>query len=302
MLSKSNKSKKPEPNPIETAIGKRAKPKEIPVAPSLPTQNTPTFAEVKIQDEPSPQEMVTLEELNREAEERYQDPYPEEPTPEEKRILNHAQIVTGKEIPALKSDLPPATKNSSLESPPQKIDKEFHPVSEPIPNIEKLPSDFKVKHTYDTGVAGCVSLDNHEKHVEVFEETAKKLNVNLIEQISPAEDIELTALRKFIMSTGFVLSTVAYHIVSLCSQPMMIPSTITWDFKDRANVPDMVFALLKQPGYIEGIWPALKVVMGTNIGNETWTAGIATTLAFFDTVRMLPVLKEMKVLEDEKKS
>ena len=67
MLSKSNKSKKPEPNPIETAIGKRAKPKEIPVAPSLPTQNTPTFAEVKIQDELSPQEMVTLEEIFRRA-------------------------------------------------------------------------------------------------------------------------------------------------------------------------------------------------------------------------------------------
>ena len=284
MLSKSNKSKKPEPNPIETAIGKRAKPKEIPVAPSLPTQNTPTFAEVKIQDEPSPQEMVTLEELNREAEERYQDPYPEEVQVEVTHTVPKVPILpltitTPKSpIPVSKPDLQPATENSSLESPPQKI------------------NDFKKGHAYDSGEEYTPD-DNHVDMVISSVDEEKKTIT-----LQPAEDIELAALRKFIMSTGFVLSTVAYHIVSLCSQPMMIPSTTTWDFKDRANVPDMVFALLKQPGYIEGIWPALKVVMGTNIGNETWTAGIATTLAFFDTVRMLPVLKEMKGLEDEKKS
>ena len=153
------------------------------------------------------------------------------------------------------------------------------PKSKPPPLIGKLDALLKEE------IKPAIGLD----------ELAQELGLELQ---TPVEDVELTALRKFIMSTGVVLSTVAYHIVSLCSQPMMVPSTTTWDFKDRANVPDMVFALLKQPGYIEGIWPALKVVMGTNIGNETWTAGIATTLAFFDTVKMLPVLKEMRVLED----
>lgn len=114
----------------------------------------------------------------------------------------------------------------------------------------------------------------------------------------PAEDIELTALRKYILEDGFVLATVAFHIVTLCAQPMVTPSTTTWDFKDRANVPDMVLALLNQPGYLEGIWPSLRIVMGSNKGNSAWCAGIATTLAFFDTVRLLPTLKE---LQDEEK-
>ena len=109
----------------------------------------------------------------------------------------------------------------------------------------------------------------------------------------PAEDIELTKLRKYIFEDGFVLATVAFHIVSLCSQPMTTPSTITWDFANRAYIPDMVFTLLKQPGYLEGIWPSLKVVMGDNKGNEAWTAGIATTIAFFDVIRTLPALKEL---------
>ena len=187
------------------------------------------------------------------------------------------------------------TENSSLESPPQKNKNAIGGldalVKKEIPDVGGVldlpPDSFDAAHA-----------DNCQKPT-MAELLGQKMNEA---KKASAEDIELTALRKFIMSSGFVLSTVAYHIVSLCSQPMMIPSTTTWDFKDRANVPDMVFALLKQPGYIEGIWPALKVVMGTNIGNETWTAGIATTLAFFDTVRMLPVLKEMKALEDEKKS
>jgi hypothetical protein len=61
----------------------------------------------------------------------------------------------------------------------------------------------------------------------------------------------------------------------------------------------MVLALLNQPGYIEGIWPSLKIVMGSNAGNSAWTAGIATTIAFFDVIRTLPALKE---LDNAKKS
>ena len=115
----------------------------------------------------------------------------------------------------------------------------------------------------------------------------------------PAEDIELTALRKYILEDGFVLATVAFHIVALCAQPMTTPSTTMWDFKDRAEIPAMVLALLNQPGYLEGIWPSLKIVMSSNKGNAAWCAGIATTIAFFDVVRTLPALKE---LQNEEKS
>lgn len=110
----------------------------------------------------------------------------------------------------------------------------------------------------------------------------------------PAEDVELTALKKYILEDGFVLGTVAFHIVSLCADPMTTPSTTTWDFVDRAKVPDMVFALLNQPGYLEGIWPSLRMVMGSSKGNSAWCAGIATTMAFFDVVRIIPTLKELE--------
>ena len=127
--------------------------------------------------------------------------------------------------------------------------------------------------------------DALQKQKEINESTLPKF---------PVEDIELTALKKYIFEDGFVLATVAFHIVSLCAEPLTTPSTTTWDFKDRAMIPDMVLALLNQPGYLEGIWPSLKIVMGSNKGNAAWTAGISTTIAFFDVIRTLPAIEELK--------
>ena len=259
--------KKPELNPIEEAVGDRAKPKpefqEEPIPQPLeqaqiPDEPSPTETEVlqaakqifqnpgEILDEPSPSEMLTLEELNRQTEERFRD----EPGGGEIPTT----ITTPKSpIPVSKPDPQPATKTCSEESPPQKIDEK--------------PWD---KIGADTKFAG--ESCNH----------------------IPAEDIEFTALKKYIREDGFVLATVAFHIVSLCAQPMTTPSTTTWDFKDRAMIPDMVLALLNQPGYLEGIWPSLKIVMGSNVGNAAWCSGIATTIAFFDCIRTLPALKELQ--------
>lgn len=115
-----------------------------------------------------------------------------------------------------------------------------------------------------------------------------------IETSPPAEEKELTALKAYILDNGFVPSAVAMHIVMLCSHPMVTPSTTDWDFADRAQIPELVFALLKQPRYLEGVWPSLRIIMNTNKANPAWTAGIATTIAFFDVIRTLPTLKELK--------
>ncbi len=142
--------------------------------------------------------------------------------------------------------------------------------------------------------------DNHAVHVKAYAEFIKGRPIsdvelkNLTDVELPAEDKDLAALKVYILSNGFVPSAVAMHIVMLCSQPLVTPSTTTWDFTDRANVPDMVFAILKTPGYLEGIWPSLKIIMGTNVGNPAWCASIATTIAFFDCIRTLPTLKGLK--------
>uniref|UniRef100_A0A6M3KDH4 Uncharacterized protein n=1 Tax=viral metagenome TaxID=1070528 RepID=A0A6M3KDH4_9ZZZZ len=247
--------KKHEPNQIEEAIGERAKPKQKlsetdlqkvaqdvkkAVIAKVAKMENPGFPQTpsEIPDEPSPSEMMSLEELNRRTEARLQEEWPEEPT-----LNSDPEPITPKpKIPASKQDLQPVTETSSLELPPQRIEK-------------IIPDDYKKQ---------------------------------------PTEDVELTALKKYIREDGFVLSTVAFHIVTLCAQPMVTPSTTTWDFVERAEIPAMVLALLNQPGYIEGIWPSLRIVMGSNKGNQAWCAGIATTIAFFDVIRTLPAIEELK--------
>ena len=281
------KKKKPEPNPIEEAIGDRANPpakltfeelqkvaKDVKKAVVKGTILVPLNPSV-IPDEPSPQEMLSLEELNRQTEERLQDQYPEEETPPKtiKDVL--AETIP---TPVSKLDRLPVTKNSSPESPPQEIE----------------PKKWTCQECGEIVVDWTSHICEPSKYPEKRKPSAEQLAHLSVEKTQPAEDVELTNLRKYILEDGFVLATVAFHIVSLCAQPMTTPSTTTWDFKDRASIPDMVLALLNQPGYLEGIWPSLRIVMGSNKGNAAWTAGIATTIAFFDVIRTLPAIEELK--------
>jgi len=154
--------------------------------------------------------------------------------------------------------------------------------------IQSVPESENTASELDTQVRGEIQVDPILK--EGFDEALYKM----LPKITPAEDVELTALRNHIFSKSFTPAGVAFHIVALCSQPLVTTSTTNWDFKDRASIPDMVHTLLRQPGYLEGIYPSLKVVMSDNVGNATWSAGIATTIAFFDVIRTLPTLKEME--------
>ena len=277
--------KKPEPNPIEKAIGDRAKdPKALEnftkEYQTEPTPETPSQIP-SASDQPLTQaEMVNLEDLNRSAEARLQDYYLEDPL-----TVSH----TVPKVPVLKPENQPVAENSTPESPPQKKIEQYNKTAEKI-GIPKKLSLEEIEDKLDLELAkeaqergDFIPLEDLEKEIP-----------------TSAEDAELTALRKYILEDGFVVATTAFHIVTLCAQPMVTPSTTTWDFKERANVPEMVFTLLRQPGYLEGIWPSLKIVMGSNAGNSAWCSGIAMTIAFFDVVRTLPVLKELQQCSPKK--
>ncbi len=257
-------NKKSEPNPIEKAIGDRATKGKETSDPKVVKTGDPyqTSGENQIPIRQSPKQI------------------PDEPSPSEMQTLEELNWITVERlqdqftggpigigtpksplIPVLKQGLTAATKTSTPESPPQGI--------EEIDEYQDAEKGPQFELSKEISVRGC------------------SLNF-------PAEDIELTNLKKYILEDGFVVATVAFHIVSLCAEPLMTHSTTMWDFKDRANIPDMVFALLNQPGYLEGIWPSLKIVMGSNAGNSAWSAGISTTIAFFDVVRTLPALKELQ--------
>ncbi len=308
--------KKTEPNPIEEAIGERAKDQILDEKLTreerrILNQRKPTTVAEKILqtpakvakqilsetlDEPSPSEMLTLEELNRQTEERLQDQYQEEKidqviTQTERQAMVTHIVPKVPIIPVSKPDPQPATKTSSPESPPQETESDVRSrkAFEITKDIKKTNEQTLQEVNSGIAIEEIDEYQDAEKYELKEEITVRGCSINI-----PAEDIELTALKKYILEDGFVLATVAFHIVSLCAEPLTTPSTTMWDFRDRAMIPDMVLALLNQPGYLEGIWPSLSIVMSDNKGNAAWCAGIATTIAFFDVIRTLPALKELQ--------
>ena len=329
------KSKKP--NPIENAIGNRAKTKEeIRLNLAEPTNTTPEklsetnlkqvarnikkavitkvsnmenpgfpLTPSEIPDVPSPSEMLSLEELNRQTEERLQDDpkrlVTERITPPKltEKNLNLAVFRQMKKTPVSKPDPQPVTTTSSPESqPPQKNFEKQIANDGDTPQTQWICPDsseiitgpsYPMLHECQKD---SQKPDHHEKHVATYNKTADALGIPKIP--TPAEDRDLTALKTYILDNGFVVSGVAMHIVMLCDAPLVTTSTTDWDFEDRQHIPDMVYGLLRQPGYIDGIWPSLKIVMGISGGNSAWTAGIATSIAFFDVIRTLPTLKALK--------
>ena len=109
----------------------------------------------------------------------------------------------------------------------------------------------------------------------------------------PAEvDPDLKALVEYIREDGFVVSVVAMNIQVICAQPIVSPTTTTWDLPGSLEIPTFVFKLLTTEGYVESIWPSLKIMMGLSSANAAWASGVACTIAFFDVVKTLPHLKD----------
>jgi len=282
---------------IENAIGKRASEGQTPTQSSLPTpigqEKPPTRKQAEANALKIP---MGLEELQRQTEERLLSAdSPEEAlaafnSPQRQLIPKEHQMV---KMPGLtaedqamippkmtthvsKSAHQPATEDSTLESPKKKTHTEYECTG--CGTI--YGKEDALDESNKCAICGAVAARTVKLQEKLEAESTK----------TPTEELDLIKLRNYIFSENFTVAGVAMHIIVLCGQPLVVPATPTWAFSNNAGIPELVHATLKQPGYIEGIWPSLRVVMGTNISNETWSAGIATTIAFFDVIRVLPAL------------
>jgi hypothetical protein len=114
-----------------------------------------------------------------------------------------------------------------------------------------------------------------------------------MEKDEPAEEKELEALKGFIKSDSFNVSTVGHMINTICSQPRGLPYVHTWVVPKGCDIPLYVYTIVTTDGYVDALWPCLKMVMGTNIGNAFWTASVAVSAALNDAIRFLPVVESM---------
>ena len=102
------------------------------------------------------------------------------------------------------------------------------------------------------------------------------------------EDSNLRKLREYIHGPEISVNWVQLQLTHLSRIPSAIPSMTLWAISPQVNIPKAVYAMLLMPGYLENIWPGLKLVMGTSQDNVEWATGVATTMAMFDVIKMLP--------------
>lgn len=307
------------PNPIEDALGQRAK-----------AQFRQEAQSIQIPED--------LEALNRRTEMEYKDDVPEE-SMTEIPIVNHkgetvnvpqapfpvpskdiqAQRGAEKEmeetetivekILALTPDLPPVTTASSPESqPPQNNslsvgfkgvipmtgleETEAHILH--VTNVDEKNKTMTVSPRNDFLEPVNMKMAPKQSWVcdicgEVVTNDSGKPEICAIHKHNPI-DKEFDAAKKYLFDNGFNESAVAMHITVICASPLVAPDTNSWTTPLRHKIPALVYETLKKPGYLEGIWPSLKIVMGSNTGNAVWAVGVAITIAFFDVIKMLPVL------------
>ena len=177
----------------------------------------------------------------------------ETPLTPELNVTVSPETMTG-EIPASSIDPQPAIPNStpvSPEVPPQKSKAEI------IERVEQIKDDAASKIGYGN-------------------------------ECGPFNDSNLRRLKEYIAGPEYEINRVMYQLSSLCSIPQVIPSMTLWDIQKGVDFPKLVFELVKTPGFIDNVWPYLKLLLGASKDNTVWAASVLTTIATFEAIKVLP--------------
>jgi len=208
--------------------------------------------------------------------------------PETMTMSESAESNSPETIPVSSTDPQPATKGFTpeyLEQPPQG---------------DKLSEDELKKIAADVKTA-AVQKDQPPQGEEPNEETLDAIadpgkSVYSVEELmSELNDggINLRRLIEYVHSSEFSTDWVRMHHCWISRVPSVIPRLTTWDLPNNVDVYKIIYETILMPGYIETCWPSLKLVMNTSIDNVEWTAGVLTTIALFDVIRMLTNPEEL---------
>lgn len=168
----------------------------------------------------------------------------------------------------------PETTDYSQSSPERPLNKMETPVSNDESQPVTIPSSLEFQ-------------EPPQRIIPIPTEAMKQQAAR--EANAPAEDIELVKLMEYLDGDGFAYSSVAFQLRTICGNPQVIPTMSQWQIPPALDVTRLVYDILMSPGYIESIWPILKILLGTNIGNSVWTGNIAITLALFDALKLFPL-------------
>ncbi len=101
-------------------------------------------------------------------------------------------------------------------------------------------------------------------------------------------DLSLRRLKVYITSGEYSVTWVQLHITSISSFPRVLPTPTIWDIPNDYDVAKLVYGVVLQPGFIDTVWPYLRLLLGSSKDNVNWAAGVLTTIALFEAIKLLP--------------
>lgn len=101
-------------------------------------------------------------------------------------------------------------------------------------------------------------------------------------------DLPLRRLKVYITSGEYSVTWVQLHITSISSFPRVLPTPTIWDIPNDYDVAKLVYGVVLQPGFIATVWPYLRLLLGSSKDNVNWAAGVLTTIALFEAIKLLP--------------
>ena len=117
------------------------------------------------------------------------------------------------------------------------------------------------------------------------------------QEVPPQETIEDYNLRRlvdFLHGNVYSKRWVNMHLGLVSSNPKVIPAVTIWGIPGSFDKGQLVYEVATAPGYVEGVWPYLSMLMGRSVGNTEWAAMLLTTIALFDAIKILPLVVEQK--------
>ncbi len=100
-------------------------------------------------------------------------------------------------------------------------------------------------------------------------------------------DFEAYKVAEFLAGPDFSVHYVERQLRLLSTIPEMIPPTNQWNIPAGVDLSKIVYDTILTPGFVLHVWPIVRMLMGTSIGNVVWEVKVICTIALMEVIRML---------------
>ena len=113
-----------------------------------------------------------------------------------------------------------------------------------------------------------------------------------VKEVIRPEDEERERFKEFLNTQwGLPATTVLFRGLFSGGFPP-IPAPNRWNIPNDINVIKLVWEQTQTEGFINEIWPSVRMMLQDDTCNFQWAAQVATVLAFFNIIKVLPIVLE----------